>query len=173
MPTCICNDCEDKRHTDVHLTTNTNTDILTTYSKLIKSGTVIRIDGQGFYYSNYNPFNDRLDGEWVGDKGDVISAKSSSITSCKETPNSCIPTYSHPPSTQKQSHNDRRPRTQAPRTPTHHKPRIQARIVSLYPTKEQTKWLPRTRHWLLADSGIQFNNKAEEGSYIKSLIDDV
>lgn len=75
MPTCICNDCQDKRRTDVRLTTNTNTDIRTTYSELIEEGTVIRIDGQGFYYSNPNPFNDRLDGEWVGDKGDVISAK--------------------------------------------------------------------------------------------------
>lgn len=72
---CCCNDCQDKRRTDVHLTTNTNTDIRTTYSELIEEGTVIRIDGQGFYYSNPNPFNDRLDGEWVGDKGAVISAK--------------------------------------------------------------------------------------------------
>lgn len=138
MPTCYCNDCEDKRRTDVHLTTNTNTDIRTTYSELIEEGTVIRIDGQGFYYSNANPFYDRLDGEWVGDKGDAISAKSSSITSCKETLNSCIPTYSHPPSTQKQGHNNR---------------------------------LPRTRHWLLTDSDIQFDNKGEPDSYIKSLID--
>ena len=75
MPTCICNDCQDKRRTDVRLTTNTNTDIRTTYSELIEEGTVIRIDGQGFYYSNPNPFNDRLDGEWVGDKGAVVSAK--------------------------------------------------------------------------------------------------
>ena len=75
MPTCYCNDCEDKRRTDVRLTTNTNADIRTTYSELIEEGTVIRIDGQGFYYSNANPFYDRLDGEWVGDKGDVISAK--------------------------------------------------------------------------------------------------
>ena len=28
------------------------------------------------------------------------------------------------------------------------------------------------RHWLLIDSGIKFNSKAEEDSYIKSLIDD-
>ena len=75
MPTCCCNDCQDKRRTDVRLTTNTNTYIRTTYSELIEEGTVIRIDGQGFYYSNANPFYDRLDGEWVGDKGDVISAK--------------------------------------------------------------------------------------------------
>ena len=75
MPTCYCDDCEDKRRTGVHLTTNTNTDIRTTYSKLIESGTVIRIDGQGFYYSNVNPFEDRLDGVWVGDKGAVVSAK--------------------------------------------------------------------------------------------------
>ena len=75
MPTCYCNECKDKRHTNVHLTTNTNTNIRTTYSKLIDEGTVIRIDGQGFYYSNANPFYDRLDGVWVGDKGNTISAK--------------------------------------------------------------------------------------------------
>lgn len=44
--------------------------------------------------------------------------------------------------------------------------------MSLYPTKEQTQWLPRTRHWLLKDSDTQFSNKDEEDSYIKSLIDD-
>ena len=98
MPTCYCNDCEDKRRTDVHLATNTNADIRTTYSELIEEGTVIRIDGQGFYYSNVNPFNDRLDGEWVGDKGDVISAKK-------------VP----------RSHPARRPRTRVfPLTLTHH-----------------------------------------------------
>lgn len=75
MPTCYCNDCEDKRYTNVHLTTNTNTNIHTTYSELIELGTVIRVDGQGFYYSNANPFRDRLDGVWVGDKETTISAK--------------------------------------------------------------------------------------------------
>lgn len=36
----------------------------------------------------------------------------------------------------------------------------------------QSANLPRTRHWLLTDSDTQFDNKGEEGSYIKSLIDD-
>lgn len=75
MPTCYCDECEDKRRTNVNLTTNTNTDIRTMYSKLIEEGTVIRVDGQGFYYSNANPFADRLDGVWIGDKGAEISAK--------------------------------------------------------------------------------------------------
>lgn len=116
MPTCYCNTREDKRHTKVHLTTNTNTDIHTTYRELIELGTVIRIDGQGFYYSNVNPFTDMLEGAWVGDKGATISAKSSSNASYKETPNSCTPTHSRPPSTQKQSHNNKRPRTRMLRT---------------------------------------------------------
>lgn len=75
MPTCYCDTCEDKRDTNVNLTTNANSNIRTTYRELIEEGTVIRIDGQGFYYSNPNPFNDRLDGVWVGDKGAEISAK--------------------------------------------------------------------------------------------------
>lgn len=75
MPTCYCDECEDKRHTSVNLTTNTDANIHTTYSELIELGTVIRVDRQGFYYSNINPFRDRLDGVWVGDKGATISAK--------------------------------------------------------------------------------------------------
>lgn len=75
MPTCYCNTCEDKRDTNVDLTTSVNSNIRTTYRELIEEGTVIRVDGQGFYYSNANPFEDRLDGVWVGDKGAVISAK--------------------------------------------------------------------------------------------------
>ena len=75
MSTCYCGTCRDKRRANVHLTTNTNDDIQTTYSKLIQPGTVIRINGQGFYYSNFNPFADDLDGAWVGDKGASISAK--------------------------------------------------------------------------------------------------
>lgn len=38
--------------------------------------------------------------------------------------------------------------------------------------KNQTQWLPRTRHWLLTDSGIKFNSKAEEDSYINDLVTD-
>lgn len=75
MPTCYCDTCEDKRNTNVNLTTSANSNVRTKYRELIEEGTVIRIDGQGFYYSNANPFEDRLDGVWVGYKGAVISAK--------------------------------------------------------------------------------------------------